>query len=314
MSSIALLKRSIIGYSIILILLLLVAQTTTTTVSDYKVYRLGWGDNLRVNLEGRYVTIDGTLLDLREPLMDLDTSSDLVITVYDGSGHYIKVVYSKTLTLSEKTKIETSAGDTAEYSKYEIVAIGNNFVAVGARKYYHNVNLSNATLTVDWSDVTDNLGGPLIIVLSGSEIGDPRLVIPDYNQTDVGLIESLGSLWFLFGLVVPGFFIFVNILSAAITTIWTIIQFVFTYVALGIDIAQRYVIPYLGMFIGLYFFGTLAMAVSSIPKQGLNALIDWGKLWYNHVMALVRFIKMLADMFIKALQALANIISSILPL
>lgn len=309
MSYTASLKRSIIGYSIIIILLLLVAQT-----SSYHVYRLRWGENARIELHGQFVTIDGTQLNLREPIMDLDTSSDLVIRIYDTQGHYINITYSKTLTLAEKTRIGTSVGDKAEYSGYQIIVIGNNYVAVGARRYLHNVNLSNAVLTVDWSDVPDNLGGPLIIVLSGSPIGDPRLQIPDYNATDTGLVESLGSIWYLFSLVSPAFFVFVNLVAASIDIVWRVIQFVFMYVGMALAVAQEYVLPYLGLFIGLYFFGTLGMAIASIPKQGFMALVEWGRLWYSHIMALVRFIKMLAEWMIKAIQVLVNLISSILPI
>jgi len=233
---------------------------------------------------------------------------NIYISITDDDGNWMNITISVGENTDPAIYISTSAGEeevlasapnTFYISKYAIHIVN--------RIYEHNVNLSNALITVSWD--SSGVSGELSITVNeyGALIPEEPIAAAPDPFTAVGEFFSfLQIAW-------QGLVTWFNLIAATINIVWSIIVFVFNYVGIILGIVNEYVLPNLALFIGIYFFATLGMAVADLPKKGFTALIDWGKLWYGHIMALVNFIKMLAYWAQKIIDMIIKLIDAITP-
>ncbi len=292
-----------IASSLLLLALVILAGATTS----YLQVPAGKTVTARLNVPQLYIDPSN--------LTSLDSNVTVTITSYTGGYSSVTIIYSNESGVIH-TKMSTlgnnGLSDYGDWASKCKVYIGNGimYIANLDNKYQHTLDLSNATLSIVWYGGGD---GYLAVYTNQTEeenSGGGGIEIPGYSRSmpGLGFLKSVKD--FLKSIFV-GLEAFISLIGNTVEDIWAIITFVFAYVNIAYGIFHEYVIPYLGLFLGVYFFGTLGAAVASIPRRGFMALVDWGHLWYGHIMALVRFIKLLAEWAWKIIQAVTDLLSKI---
>ena len=163
-------------------------------------------------------------------------------------------------------------------------------------------------------------GSPPQVQIIDHENGSARITALDIgeyqreNGTFDRLKELAGNFLFFFGIIGAGLLAFVKIVWYSVEAVWNVARVVFYYASIVLFFFEKYVLPNLTLALGLYFLLTVGDMVRKLPKEGLDAVVDWGRLWYNHVMAVVRFFEWLFQTIIKIINAISNVIEAIWPL
>ena len=310
------------GLILMVFLLLMIIAQTSGEQEPYKM-EVNWGtdhyfavknvssivfefDHMGIFLEtdatGLVITGSGKVYIL---IHNNDYSGFINITVYrdkDNNG----AVAVHTVTDDDEETLVTNTHDLADL----VIIVHNHFVQIGYRMYHHHVNLSDCSMKIEF----EGEGTGYLEVIFNSKKGiEPGVIEIPINASPPDPLKAITDFFGLLGIIWIGFVTFFNLIIAVFNIVWQLILFVFNYINMGLNIFVNYILPHLTLFMGIYFFGTLAVAVGSLPRKGLEAFIDWGKLWYSHIMALVNFIKMLAEWAYKLINIIIKLIDTITP-
>jgi len=256
--------------------------------------------------QARYEITGAETITIDPSNVELSSGSVLSIMIIDTKYNMAEINITKTssyaITILTYYDNETIAG------KHLIIIAGNK-IQVGIRSYMHNLNMTRIVLIIN---LYGSGNGKLKLLVKFHDQGG-SLNIGTYSFGAPNPLSAISDFFSFLGIVWNGLIIFFDLVKTVFNMIWSIIVFVFSYLNIVIVIAEKYVLPNLALFMGIYFFTTLGMAIASMPKKGLEALIDWGRLWYGHIMALVNFIRMLANWAYKLINIIIKLIDAITP-
>lgn len=283
-------------FTVLAIALLVLGETASATIT--------WGQSYYAE-----ISVDSLTLDLHKLTVN-DGGSVYIVILSDGYRNYINLtIYSigNALYLDIITNNDT---DHLAVQKLEAIVISGRAVHVSStRAYMHSVDLHAAELNIKFKG---SGSGEIKIIASSEDAVENKIIVPTAAEPPNPL-KSVALFFSWLGRVWIGIIEFFNIVVAVFDAVWTLLLFIVHYLNIALYVTYTYILPNLALFIGIYFFMTLSMAVASIPKRGFQALIDWGKLWYSHIMALINFVKMLAEWAYKLVNIIIKLVDAITP-
>ncbi|MEB3759767.1 MAG: hypothetical protein GSR81_02865 [Desulfurococcales archaeon] len=240
------------------------------------------------------------LLGLNGYVFQVNVSGNMAVAsvVLYQNGSVVNISQIKTFSVAERYYIQV-------YS--DVVSIGS---------YKFLLPMQNPTvLGIEYNGTAPSV--QIIAHNSNGEINITAIDVGEYRQEN-GTLDRLkdlaGGFLEFFQLIGAGITAFFSIVYYSIDVIWNVARIMFYYASIALSIFRQYVLPNLTLALGLYFLVTVGDMVRKLPREGLDAVVDWGRLWYGHVMAIVRFFEWMFQTTVKIINTIANIIEAIWPL
>ena len=228
---------------------------------------------------------------------ELPVNSTYMILVYDTDYRMLNISItrlSQFYLFNIKSALDSDRFAVEKIGDVSFIVDEVKFV-LSFRTVQHNVNFSK--VKVELKGVKDAKGFIRITINEGTiikaEFFPSKIPAPPVDP--FGWLSFVGG---IFGTFWASFNVVISTALKIFSVVWAIGSYIMSFVSIGFAVFYEYAIVrgYLPLFLGVYFFGTLASAIAMIPKRGFEAFVWWAGLWYKHITAIYGFFKFLTNL------------------